>query len=81
MIGCIHYRHTTPKPTGYPYPHPDFIQLVYRGDAVGWPPAAAWSRDDDWITESVLVPKTADSIGEVAAIHRPFLEFDRTNPR
>lgn len=38
LIGSLHLHHVTPRPELYPYPHPDFLQLVYvvqmTGDAV-----------------------------------------------
>lgn len=29
LLGFQHYNHLTPKPAGYRYPYPDFLQLVY----------------------------------------------------
>ncbi len=36
-LGFTHFEHQTPKPDGYPYPYPDFIQVVYasRAEVVG----------------------------------------------
>ena len=28
-LGVLHFHHLTPKPAGYAYPYPDFLQLVY----------------------------------------------------
>ncbi|HEX2620039.1 MAG TPA: NUDIX hydrolase [Phototrophicaceae bacterium] len=29
LLGFIHFQHQTPKPDDYPYPYPDFLQVVY----------------------------------------------------
>jgi 8-oxo-dGTP pyrophosphatase MutT (NUDIX family) len=29
VLGFMHFRHLGPKPEGYEYPYPDFLQLVY----------------------------------------------------
>ena len=29
LIGFRHFHHLTPKPPGWTYPHPDFLQVVY----------------------------------------------------
>ncbi len=28
-LGFLHFQHQTPKPANYPYPYPDFLQLMY----------------------------------------------------
>jgi 8-oxo-dGTP diphosphatase len=33
LLGLKHFRHRSPKPAGYPYPYPDFIQVVYAARA------------------------------------------------
>lgn len=32
-LGFMHFHHLAPKPDGYIYPHPDFVQLVYAAHA------------------------------------------------
>jgi 8-oxo-dGTP pyrophosphatase MutT (NUDIX family) len=29
LLGFLHLHHLAPKPPDYPYPHPDFMQVVY----------------------------------------------------
>jgi 8-oxo-dGTP pyrophosphatase MutT (NUDIX family) len=29
LIACTHFHHLAPKPADYPYPHPDFLQLIF----------------------------------------------------
>jgi len=33
LLGFVHYHHLSPKPAGYPYPYPDFLQAVYCAKA------------------------------------------------
>lgn len=33
LLGAKHFRHLTPKPSGYRYPYPDFFQVVYVAQA------------------------------------------------
>lgn len=33
LLGVKHFRHRSPKPGGYPYPYPDFFQVVYAAHA------------------------------------------------
>lgn len=32
LVGFMHFAHLTPKPPSYPYPYPDFVQVVYMAD-------------------------------------------------
>jgi 8-oxo-dGTP pyrophosphatase MutT (NUDIX family) len=32
VLGFMHFRHLGPKPEGYGYPYPDFLQLVYMAE-------------------------------------------------
>ncbi len=40
VLGFIHFHHLTPKPDGYPYPYPDFVQVVYTAVATSYDSAA-----------------------------------------
>jgi len=40
LLGLLHFHHVTPKPEGYRYPYPDFLQLVYMADADGYQAAS-----------------------------------------
>ena len=33
LLGVKHFHHLTPEPSGYPYPYPDFFQVVYAAQA------------------------------------------------
>lgn len=39
-LGFMHFHHLAPKPDGYIYPHPDFVQLVYAAHAGEFVPEA-----------------------------------------
>jgi 8-oxo-dGTP pyrophosphatase MutT (NUDIX family) len=34
LLACLRFRHLTPKPEHYPFPYPEFLQLVYVAEAV-----------------------------------------------
>jgi 8-oxo-dGTP pyrophosphatase MutT (NUDIX family) len=54
LIGIKHYHHLTPEPIGYPYPYPDFVQLVYHAVAVQYLPEAR--EVDGYEIEIMLMP-------------------------
>ena len=33
LIGVRHFHHLTPEPPDWPYPYPDFLQVVFVGEA------------------------------------------------
>ena len=33
LLGLLHFHHLVDKPEGYRYPYPDFVQLIYTGQA------------------------------------------------
>lgn len=39
-LGFMHFQHLAPKLKDYPYPHPDFIQLIYVAEASDFTPEA-----------------------------------------
>ncbi len=38
LIGFIHYHHLAPKPDDYPFPCPDFLQIVFVAEAGDYVP-------------------------------------------
>ncbi len=36
VLGFVHFHHLSPKPDGYPYPYPDFVQVVYTAVATNY---------------------------------------------
>jgi 8-oxo-dGTP diphosphatase len=60
-LGFIHFHHLAPMPPYYPYPHPDFMQVVYIADALRFVPGAR--SEDDYEVEAGFRP-----VSEVAAM-------------
>jgi len=40
QIAVTHCQHQTPKPLDYPYPYPDFMQVIYLAEAIKENPSA-----------------------------------------
>jgi 8-oxo-dGTP pyrophosphatase MutT (NUDIX family) len=53
-FGFLHFRHMTPRPTGYPYPYPDFFQTLHVVEATEHDRRRI--RRDGWETHSRLTP-------------------------
>lgn len=34
MLGFLHYHHLNPPPPNYPWPYPDFLQLIFASKAI-----------------------------------------------
>src|SRR6266498_922183 len=64
MLGFMHFQHLAPRPEGYCYPHPDFLQVVYRATATAFVPGARHLQDQD--TEAAFY-----GIAEVEALGMP----------
>ncbi|MGA1195329.1 MAG: hypothetical protein ACO36I_02385 [Candidatus Latescibacterota bacterium] len=57
----MHVHPLTPKPQEYPYPYPDFIQLIYTAQAVDFITQA--KNADDYEIEATFYPvDTIDSL-------------------
>ena len=54
VIGCIHFQHLNPKPTGYPYPHPHFFWAIFAAQADGFDAAAI--EEDFYVTSASFKP-------------------------
>jgi len=57
QIGLLHFQHRSPVPTGHPFPHPDFCQIVVTADATkheGDP--STWQDSQGWEARNWLVP-------------------------
>ncbi len=53
-LGFMHFRHRTPKPEGYRFPYPDFLQVVYMARAATYHPNA--KLPDDYEIEAAFLP-------------------------
>ena len=54
LFSVIHFHHLSPKPNDHPYPHPDFLQLVYVANADEFRPEAL--EFDQYVIESAFRP-------------------------
>lgn len=45
LLAVTHFHHLAPKPAGYPYPHPDFLQIIYVARAGSFRPEARRSGE------------------------------------
>lgn len=63
-LALLHFRHITPRPDGYRYPYPDFLQMVFVGRA-GRYDRRALKREGEIETGSRLTPirRAMDLIG------------------
>ena len=54
LLGFSHFHLLSRPPSDYPYPHPDFVHLIYMGEALHHQLNRAVR--DDWVVGSDLVP-------------------------
>jgi ADP-ribose pyrophosphatase YjhB (NUDIX family) len=45
LLGFMHFHYRDAKPEGFPYPHPDFVQVVYVSHAEAYHPGAKLAAD------------------------------------
>lgn len=59
-LGWLHLHHLRDQPEDHPYPHPDFIQVVYAAKAIQRDGEidATWSDTEGWETGSELPSPT-----------------------
>lgn len=60
MLGWLHLECLSAMPEDHPYPHPDFLQVVYTATAErrATSPEAGWVDLDGWIKSSRLLSVT-----------------------
>ena len=56
LLGVRHCHHLSPRPAGYAYPYPDFLQVIYAAEAALHVPAAR--HVDDYELSAEFVPIT-----------------------
>jgi 8-oxo-dGTP pyrophosphatase MutT (NUDIX family) len=71
LLGWRHCHHLSPKPPGYRYPYPDFLQLVYTAEAAEHLPEARESDGDE--IEAVLRPIAVVQALELSPCQHLFL--------
>jgi ADP-ribose pyrophosphatase YjhB (NUDIX family) len=74
-LGFLHLVHLGPRPSGYAYPYPDAIQLIFGGTATSRSvdPDAAWTDTEGWELASRVVPPTELDQSSLSPIQIPFL--------
>ncbi|MCZ6679465.1 MAG: NUDIX domain-containing protein [Candidatus Poribacteria bacterium] len=76
MLGFMHFHHLNPKPPGYKYPHPDFIQLIYTAQADQFMPEAR--RSGDYEIESDFHSVDAVKVFNLSSGQRLYLNAAKT---
>ena len=74
-IGFMHYRHLGSKPRNYPYPYPDFLQVVFAAQLVRRNIVARVV--DEWVRESFFTPYGQLDELEIPHRERMLLVFAR----
>lgn len=77
QLGWLHHEHLTPRPADWPYPHPDFLQVVFVGRAGTHDGGVeiGWSDSDGYEATSRLM-SLADAKATVnEPLSRIFLEL------
>ncbi len=57
VLGFMHFHHLAPKPEGYVFPYPDFLQVVYMAQAEAYSPDT--KLPDDYEIEATYLPLAA----------------------
>jgi ADP-ribose pyrophosphatase YjhB (NUDIX family) len=71
QIGVRSFHHLSPKPARYPYPFPDFLQLIYVADALHYNEA---DKDpNSWESNAELVSFTSSTVRTLRISDRHFL--------
>lgn len=72
-LDFLHYRHLTPVPENHPFPHPDFFQVVMRGEGSGRPDN--WVDVEGYVLRSWLLPVAEAIALPISTCGRAFLEL------
>jgi 8-oxo-dGTP pyrophosphatase MutT (NUDIX family) len=71
-LGLLHFRHLTPRPGGYAYPYPSFLQPVFVAEADAFD--SALLLGDDYVVGSAFVPLAEAGDLDLTAKERFFLD-------
>lgn len=72
-LGFLHFHHLAPVPADYGYPHPDFVQLVFRGCA-STRAGDDWRDTDGYVQRSWLESPSDARKYRLAPVSLPFLD-------
>ncbi len=73
LLGFLHFEHLAPPPPDYPYPHPDFLQLVFAARALNSPPDD-WQDTDGYVLRARLETPARVRQLPLAPTSIPFLD-------
>jgi 8-oxo-dGTP pyrophosphatase MutT (NUDIX family) len=77
LLGFVHYRHLTPRPADYPYPYPDFFQVIFAARADMFRPESRFTPDvlaQEYVLSTEFVPVDAVDAVPLTAAHLLFLD-------
>jgi ADP-ribose pyrophosphatase YjhB (NUDIX family) len=72
LLGFKHFHHLMPRPDGYPYPYPDFLQVVYTAVAEVYHPDQR--TVDDYELDARFLPLAEVRTLLLSPIQRMFLD-------
>ncbi|HEY7022164.1 MAG TPA: NUDIX hydrolase [Ktedonobacterales bacterium] len=72
LLGFKHFHHLTPKPDAYPYPYPDFLQVVYTAVAEAYHPDQRIV--DDYELDARFLPIAEVRALSLSPVQRMFLD-------
>jgi 8-oxo-dGTP pyrophosphatase MutT (NUDIX family) len=76
LLGFLHFRYVDPQPDDHPYPHPDFLQVVYTGRAHGRDGRAPdWIDLDGWEQGHRLLAVSDLRDVDLSAVQRVFIDL------
>jgi ADP-ribose pyrophosphatase YjhB (NUDIX family) len=81
MLGFLHFRYVEAQPDDHPYPHPDFLQVVYTGRVKGRDGRAIdWVDVDGWELRHRLLAVCDLSGIELSPVQRAFISLLADGP-
>ncbi|MFS8479613.1 MAG: NUDIX domain-containing protein [Micromonosporaceae bacterium] len=76
LLGFLHFRYVDAQPDDHPYPHPDFVQVVYTGRAHRRDGRAPdWIDLDGWEQGHRLLAASDLSGIDLTAVQRVFIDL------
>jgi ADP-ribose pyrophosphatase YjhB (NUDIX family) len=73
LLGVVVFRHQAPRPSGYPFPYPQFVQVIYTANALAHRPEAMIPDEIDG--EAVFIPVAQAHEMRISSWQRAFLRL------
>lgn len=64
-VGFFHFHHISSRPDDYSYPYPDFIHMIYRGEAEAYKPEGRIADDHEEVVGLVPIEDASHMPGDV----------------